>query len=59
MRITTDGMLGKEAKKFVARLVDRLAGKWMSPYSQVVGEYRWQSSEGHHDESEAQEHPSA
>ena len=37
---TTDGMLGKEAKKFVARLVDRLAGKWMSPYSQVMAYVR-------------------
>jgi len=33
---TTDGMLGKEAKNFVAKLVDRLGGKWMSPYSQVM-----------------------
>ena len=37
---TTDGMLGKEAKNFVARLVDRLAGKWMSPYSQVMAYVR-------------------
>ena len=37
---TTDGMLGKEAKNFVARLVDRLAGKWKSPYSQVMAYVR-------------------
>ena len=37
---TTDGMLGKEAEKFVERLVTHLAGKWKSPYSQVMAYVR-------------------
>ena len=37
---TTDGVLGKEAQKFTARLVTHLAGKWKSPYSQVMAYVR-------------------
>ena len=37
---TTDGMLGKEAKKFIARLATCLAGKWRSSYSQVMAYIR-------------------
>ena len=37
---TTDGMLGKEAQKFIERLVTHLAGKWKSPYSQVMAYVR-------------------
>ena len=33
---TTDGLMGKEAQKFVARLATRLAEKWRNPYSQVM-----------------------
>ena len=40
MVATTDGVLGKEAKKFIARLFTRLAGKWQSPYSQVMAYVR-------------------
>ena len=29
-------MFGKEAQKFIERLVTHLAGKWKSPYSHVM-----------------------
>ena len=37
---TTDGLIGKEAQKFVARLATRLAEKWRNPYSQVMAYLR-------------------
>ena len=37
---TTDGLMGKEAQKLVARLATRLAEKWRNPYSQVMAYLR-------------------
>ena len=37
---TTDGLMGKEAQKLVARLAARLAEKWRNPYSQVMAYLR-------------------
>ena len=33
---TTDGLMGKEAQKFIARLATLLAEKWRNLYSQVM-----------------------
>ena len=37
---TTNGLMGKEAQKFLARLATRLAEKWRNPYSQVMAYLR-------------------